>query len=56
MMNRVFDFSSLTSGIEEVQTSNLKPQTSNLYDLQGRRVSLPQKGFYIVNGKKQIIK
>ena len=26
------------------------------YDLQGRRVLYPQKGIYIVNGKKVILK
>ena len=29
---------------------------SEVYDLQGRRVSKPVKGLYIVNGKKMIIK
>ena len=33
---------------------NLDGQT--VYDLQGRRVSQPTKGLYIVNGKKRIIK
>ena len=28
----------------------------NYYDLQGRKVSQPTKGLYIVNGKKVIIK
>jgi hypothetical protein len=34
------------------QISNLKPQTSNLYDLQGRRVEKNAKGVLIENGKK----
>jgi hypothetical protein len=29
---------------------------SAVYDLQGRRISQPQKGLYIVNGKKVVIK
>lgn len=45
------------SGIEEVQTSPLKPQTSNLYDLQGRRLSAkPQHGIYIKDGKKYVVR
>lgn len=41
------------SGIENIITTN---DDSNVYDLQGRRVAQPQKGLYIVNGKKVIIK
>lgn len=43
-----------TAGIEEVAT----PKTNNetvYYDLQGRRVEKPNRGIYIVNGKKVII-
>lgn len=29
---------------------------SNIYDLTGRKVAHPQKGFYIINGKKALIK
>ena len=39
---------------------NLTPALSQgegaWYDLQGRRISQPQKGLYIVNGKKVVIK
>jgi len=42
------------------EISNLKSQTSNLYDLQGRKFANGQqpttKGLYIVNGKKTIRK
>jgi hypothetical protein len=44
-----------TAGIEEV----VIPKTNNetvYYDLQGRRVEKPNRGIYIVNGKKVIIK
>lgn len=44
-----------TAGIEEVAT----PKTNDeavYYDLQGRRVEKPNRGIYIVNGKKVIIK
>jgi hypothetical protein len=27
-----------------------------IYDLSGRRVLVPEKGVYIVNGKKQVVK
>lgn len=30
--------------------------TGNVYDLQGRKVSKPQRGVYIVNGKKVVMK
>ena len=60
----------LLTGIANTQTSNRKPQTSNIFDLQGRKIqTLPiRKGEYpaggrgydsriiIVNGKKVIIK
>ena len=45
-------FDNQTEGIKE--TSNLKSQSSNLYDLQGRRVVKPGKGLYIQNGRKVI--
>jgi len=43
------------TGIEEIST----PRTNEpkvIYDLQGRRVTTPQKGLYIINGKKVVIK
>ena len=45
-------FDNQTEGIKE--TSSLKSQSSNLYDLQGRRVVKPGKGLYIQNGRKVI--
>jgi len=44
------------TGIKDSQTSNLKPHTSNLHDLQGRRVTHPTKGLYIRNGHKVLLK
>ena len=38
------------------QISNLKSQTSNLYDLQGRKIDKASKGILIENGKKVVIK
>ena len=42
------------TGIKTVLNENL--QNENVYDLQGRMVNNPEKGVYIVNGKKVIIK
>lgn len=41
------------NGIETVSTT---ASDQNVYDLQGRRVAQPQKGLYIVNGKKVVVK
>ena len=48
-----FDDEGETTGIT---STALQPSTEQYYDLQGRRVALPTKGLYIVNGKKVIIK
>jgi hypothetical protein len=39
-----------------IAPSTFNFQPSAIYDLQGRRVSNPTKGLYIVNGKKVIVK
>ena len=45
------------TGIEEVETTNNEVHSTDVvYDLQGRRVSTPAKGIYIVNGKKVYVK
>lgn len=41
-----------TTGINNVNVNH----NDNWYDLQGRRVAQPQKGLYIVNGRKVVIK
>ena len=48
-------FEDETTGISSVDNS-LFTIDNSCYDLQGRRVNVPQKGLYIVNGKKVIIK
>ncbi len=54
MMNRAFNFGSLSTGIADLQRQ--APAVGQLYDLQGRRVSQPAKaGIYIMNGKKHFI-
>ena len=42
--------------IEEIQHSTLNPQRSMIYDLSGRRVTTPTRGFFIINGHKVFIK
>ena len=44
------------TGIKDSKTSILNSQTSNLRDLQGRRVLQPSKGLYIRNGRKVLLK
>ena len=46
-------FGNETTGISNV---NANVKENSYYDLQGRSVAQPQKGLYIVNGKKVIIK
>lgn len=43
----------ITTAIDAVRSQQ---KSSALFDLQGRRVINPQKGIYIVNGKKVVIK
>ena len=51
--------SSVVDGVEDVESSMLKVENpaNTTYSLDGRRVvSQPQKGVYIINGKKVVIK
>ena len=53
-----FDFdaargNSQTTGIENISNAK-QPQENVIYDLQGRRVTNPTHGIYIINGKKVI--
>lgn len=50
-----FSFDGNTTSINEVR-GKMEDVSSEYYDLQGRRVSQPTKGLYIVNGKKVVIK
>lgn len=49
------NFDGETTGIQNL-TPTLSEGEGAVYDLQGRRVALPTKGLYIVNGKKVIVK
>lgn len=48
-------FDDETNGISNVRLTDGET-AAEVYDLQGRRISQPTKGLYIVNGKKVIIK
>lgn len=51
-----FDFNS-TTGISTIgQINNLQLNGDAMYNLNGQRVNAPQRGIYIVNGKKVVIK
>ena len=50
-----FDLDGNVTGIKAIDNGQLTIDDA-VYDLQGRRVSKPTKGLYIVNGKKVIIK
>lgn len=45
-----------TTGISAVENSDSNVQNGKVYDLQGRQVSSPKRGLYIVNGKKVVVK
>lgn len=47
-------FDTDVTGIESVSQSGFS--FGDFFDLQGRRVAQPQKGLYIVNGKKVVVK
>lgn len=50
----LFEEDGTTTGIDTLETET--PNAQTIYDLSGRRVSKAQKGLYIVNGKKVILK
>ena len=50
-----FSFDGNTTSINE-ERGKMEDVSGEYYDLQGRRVSQPTKGLYIVNGKKVVIK
>ena len=51
----IFNFDdATTTGINNVQPS-VEKKNDVIYDLQGRRVTNPSRGIYIVNGKKVVI-
>ena len=45
-----------TTGLNDVRSKMSEIRSDVFFDLQGRRVTQPTKGLYIVNGKKVVIK
>ena len=57
--NRVIDYTKVATGITAPMAESLHASPSSLHeyhDLQGRRVTHPQRGLYIVNGRKVVVK
>ena len=44
------------TGIETLNVERLTLNDAAIYDLQGRRIGLPTKGLYIINGKKVLVR
>ena len=53
-LNIVFEDGETTGISDGSMVKNEKP--SSVYDLQGRRISQPTRGLYIINGKKVVVK
>ena len=53
LAREIIEIDGETTGISLVE--NGKRDIENVFDLQGRRVSKPSKGMYIVNGKKVVM-
>ena len=49
-----FSFNDVVDGIKAVETT--ETENNAIYNLAGQRVSKMQKGIYIVNGKKVLVK
>jgi hypothetical protein len=50
------DFDDETTGINDINAEGQQQKEDVVYDLMGRRVTNPQHGIYIRNGKKVIYK
>jgi hypothetical protein len=46
----------VTDGIGAVESTRFNTQGAEIYNLNGQRVSTPQRGIYIINGKKVLVK
>ena len=44
------------TGIDCIESTDNRQQTTDIYDLQGRRVENPVKGIYIVGGRVVVIR
>lgn len=56
LLNRVNDFAPSATSISEVLGENAGSATQSIFDLQGRKVTNPSRGIYIINGKKVYVK
>ena len=52
----LFSDAETTTGIDNVQSAKESTGNLKIYNLNGQRVSTPQRGIYIVNGKKVLVK
>ena len=46
----------VTDGIGAVESTRFNAQGAEIYNLNGQRVSTPQRGIFIINGKKVLVK
>jgi hypothetical protein len=46
----------IITGIRDIMTSPTHPAHEVIYNLHGQRITTPQKGIYIKNGKKLFLK
>ena len=51
-----YGFDMDVTGVTNTKQTNFTNANSQYYDLQGRKVVKPEKGLYIVNGKKYVVK
>lgn len=51
-----FVFGDETDGIGQIENGNMTMENAEIYNLNGQKVNKAQKGIYIVNGKKVVIK
>ncbi len=49
-------FDDETDGIRQIENGQLTIENAEIYNLSGQRVNKAQKGIYIVNGKKVVVK
>lgn len=52
----IVSLSNEDTSIESLESTESGQQATAIYDLTGRRVTNPEKGIYIVNGRKVVIK
>ena len=51
-----FNEADITDGIDNVQSAEFNALSTEIYNLNGQRVNTPQRGIYIVNGRKVVVK